>query len=662
MKELFLPFIYSLLVIVFLLFTNFLLRAIDRFLGKGLDLLTILEYLVLNLAWIIALSVPMAVLIATLMTFGRMSEDNEITAIRTSGISFLTILRPALSFGIIICILLILFNNILLPEMNFRARILSGDIYRKKPGLTIDPGHFIDDLPGYSMIIREKQDTLMKDVRIFSKENTNRQISITAKTGEIQVLNDAIVLTLNDGEIHELELKDYANYQRIAFKKNVFRLAADDLMLMRRDTSSRTDREMTLPMMQVRREKYKDRIERIRERLGKNFYRSLGDSIVPPDFAQAELRIKKAMESLDANDSMKVSVKDRIKSRLTSLQRLTRSEYQLIDTYKKNYNRYGVEVHKKFSLPVAAVLFVLVGAPLGVLARKGGLVVGISLSFGFFLLYYIFMISGEEMADRGIVTPLVGMWTPNLILLVIALYLAFHTVREKAPISADWAAPIDVPLPHIKAEESSESIARPLVHGLRFFTGLIMLSILIDLPQVLTMTMEIRNGFPLELAAEGPFSRMQLITLWQLRFFILSMVFFFIWARRAYKIAMKDAPGMKKVSLFISIFWSLTPGLNLFGPYFGLNQLWKRASYAWTTKAGLEERPSSSIVLWWWILLLLYLASAGFITWFPALEKLDLVQPISYLAVLNDGILFILVLLMIRIVKAITLMQRKEIQ
>ena len=84
-KEMLLPFFFFLFMITFLLFINFLLRAIDRFLGKGLDVLTILEYLFLNLAWIIALSVPMAVLLATLMTFGRLSEDNEINAMRASG-------------------------------------------------------------------------------------------------------------------------------------------------------------------------------------------------------------------------------------------------------------------------------------------------------------------------------------------------------------------------------------------------------------------------------------------------------------------------------------------------------------------------------------------------------------------------------------------------
>ena len=118
MREMILPFFFSLLMITFLLFINFLLRAVDRFLGKGLEVLTILEYLFLNLAWIIALSVPMAVLLSTLMTFGRLSEDNEINAMRASGISFITIIRAPLLFGITVALLLITFNNFILPDMN----------------------------------------------------------------------------------------------------------------------------------------------------------------------------------------------------------------------------------------------------------------------------------------------------------------------------------------------------------------------------------------------------------------------------------------------------------------------------------------------------------------------------------------------------------------
>ena len=111
LREMIYPFIFSLLIITFILFINFLLRAIDRFLGKGLDLITIFEYLFLNLAWIMALSVPMAILLSSLMMFGRLSEDNEINAMRSSGISFLHIIRSPLLFGLLIAMLLTFFNN-----------------------------------------------------------------------------------------------------------------------------------------------------------------------------------------------------------------------------------------------------------------------------------------------------------------------------------------------------------------------------------------------------------------------------------------------------------------------------------------------------------------------------------------------------------------------
>ena len=104
-----------------MLFINFFLRAIDRFLGKGLSAVTIFEYLFLNFAWILALAVPMAVLIATLMAFGRMSEDNEINAMRASGISFTSILKPALIFGLIICLSLTYFNNYILNGSRVRG-------------------------------------------------------------------------------------------------------------------------------------------------------------------------------------------------------------------------------------------------------------------------------------------------------------------------------------------------------------------------------------------------------------------------------------------------------------------------------------------------------------------------------------------------------------
>jgi lipopolysaccharide export system permease protein len=125
--------------------------------------------------------------------------------------------------------------------------------------------------------------------------------------------------------------------------------------------------------------------------------------------------------------------KQRKMRRLSRLESQVRNEYNLIKNYSRNINKYGVEIHKKFSLPFACILFVITGASLGVLTKKGGFAIGTSLSLGFFIVYYIFLIGGEDMADRNIVSPFVGLWTPNLILSFIGIYLTLHTVREQAP-------------------------------------------------------------------------------------------------------------------------------------------------------------------------------------------------------------------------------------
>lgn len=422
-------------MITFILFVNFVLRAIDRFLGKGLDLITILEYLFLNLAWILALSVPMAVLLATLMTFGRLSEDNEINAMRASGIGFLTIMRAPILFGIIITLLLIYFNNFILPEMNFKARLLSGDIYRKRPDMNIEPGIFLDNLPDYSMIVGGKSKKgIMTDVRIFSKGSKETQTSIHSNSGNLNTLEDAFLLTLYDGEIHELGQKDYTYYRRIIFDKHVINIPAKDLLLNRRDSTNRSDREMTVPMMLKKINSYEKRLNIVYKRLSGNFFRTFGDSILPSSIEQGNQFIENNLYKIRNDTTLTKAQIIKKEKRIKNLERQINNEFNLIKSYKKSKNKYGVEIHKKFSIPVACILFVLLGAPLGVMSKRGGFAVSTSLSFGFFLIYYVLLIGGEEMADRNILSPSIGMWTPNLIILCIAFYLLIHTIREKGPI------------------------------------------------------------------------------------------------------------------------------------------------------------------------------------------------------------------------------------
>ena len=438
LKQLLSPFLFSLLIIIFVLFTQFLLRAIDRFIGKGLDIGTIFEYLFLNLGWIAALSVPMAVLVAALMSFGQFSEDNEITAMRASGISFNTILRPAILFGVTISGVLILFNSFIMPEMNFKARMLSGDIYRKRPDLNIEPGYFMDDLPSYSMIIRDKEGDTLKDVRIFSKGSGQTQTSIHSKTGELSTIDDAIVLDMYNGEIHELDTRDFGNYRRIEFDKHKITIAADDLFLNRRDTTSRSDREMTVPMIFDKRENISKRIDIVNSRIGRAFTRTGLDSIVPNSFDESKVILLDYKKSYNADTSFTADQKYKKEKDINITERQLRNEYNLLRSYMKSSSKYEVELHKKFSLPIACILFVMTGASLGVLFRKGGFTIAVGLSFGFFLIYYIMMIGGEDLADRNIVSPVVGVWSPNVILLVISMYLILHTIKEQAPLRSSF--------------------------------------------------------------------------------------------------------------------------------------------------------------------------------------------------------------------------------
>ena len=269
LKEHFAPFFYSLLIVVFLLFTNFLLRAVDRFLGKGISLNIILEYLFMNLGWILALATPMAILISTLMSYGRFAEDNELTALKSSGISFIRILFPGIIFSILIAIPLIAFNNFILPEMNFKARMLARDIYKKKPDLNIDVGYFIDDLPKYSFIIKGKKGNKYQNIHIYAKDQTKSQTTIRAKEGEFETIGNNILVSLYDGEIHEVDTKILENYRRIIFEKHQIIISLEEFKKTKNNKNLRSDREMNVKMLNNKIDIFNKRIQSIRTRINK---------------------------------------------------------------------------------------------------------------------------------------------------------------------------------------------------------------------------------------------------------------------------------------------------------------------------------------------------------------------------------------------------------
>ena len=427
-KQSFIPFLLSVTVITIVLFLQFLIRAVDRFLGKGLDIVTIFEYLYLNLAWIVALSVPMSLLISSVMSFGRMSQNNEITALKSAGVNLIEIIKPAIWFGAFVAILLCLFNNFILPEMNYNARLLAKDIYKKKPELSIEPGYFIDMIPEYTMIVQEMDGSNFKDVKIFTKNQQSEQTTIYANQGSLSSDGNTITINLKDGEIHEIDLSDYDYYRKIKFSSHQIMISMDNLLLNRTNESSRTDREMKVPQMIDEITKNKilisqiyDRIEKVKQEIGiTNVNANNLEKIIDEIEKLKKSKVNTVAEKRDYNNKVSISEfeqKEYILS-LNNNSRQFKNEFTIIKNYEKTNNKLRVEIHKKFTLALACILFTLVGAPLGMLIRNGGLTIASGLSIAFFLIYYILLIWGEQLADRNLINPGLGSWLPNIVLFI----------------------------------------------------------------------------------------------------------------------------------------------------------------------------------------------------------------------------------------------------
>lgn len=433
LKEHVAPFFLALFVITFLFVVDFLVMILDNVLSKGLPASTVLEIFLLNIAWMLSLSVPMAVLVACLMAFGRLSGDQEITAMKAAGVSPLSIMRPVLLVGVLISELLILFNNWVLPEANHRSVELMSAVSRKKPHAFIDAGKLTTQFPGVQLWV-ERIDPLtgtLYGIQIFETEGKGPPRIVLADSATMEYADNGatLMLRLKSGENHIADKDDPANYFRIRFSSEDFAVKNVNDRLERRNRKYRSDREMPVEMMLEVIEEAKRNEERIVEEsrgtlfpdLSRLRELALGDSIVPREFSKElpsdSLRHVRALRD--------VSVAERTRSRLVH-----RTSERILNE-KKRQAQYWVEVHKKFSTSVACIVFVLIGAPLGIMARKGGIGTGIIYSIAFFVLYWVCLIGGENLADRLLVSPVIAMWISNAIIGAFGIFLMWKMYLDR---------------------------------------------------------------------------------------------------------------------------------------------------------------------------------------------------------------------------------------
>ena len=427
LKNHFAPFAFSIITLMCIFLLQFLMKFADRLVGKGLDTWIIIQLIVYNLSWMIVLVVPMATLVSTLMAFGNLSQNNEITIMKSSGISLYRMMLAPFIASIVIGYLLFLFNDDVLPDANHQAKLLMQDISRKKPTLSLEPGFFSQEVSNYAILVRkinEKTNDL-EEVVIYDYTNPAKINVVTAHHGHIYFSPDQskLIMDLKNGEIHESDVNNTGIYRKIVFDKHRITMNADQFSFQQTASGIRGERELSTTAMgkivdslKIIKEKF---IADLKKETNKYFYLdSTANKKIPT------LRNSKTDKLLYV----------RILDQLKSVKNIIISNYNRVDWSKREIGKYEVEIHKKFALPVACFVFMLIGAPLGIMVKRGGFGAAASISMFFFLLYWAFLIGGEKLAERNIFSPFIGMWAANIFLSIVGILLVIRTNKETITI------------------------------------------------------------------------------------------------------------------------------------------------------------------------------------------------------------------------------------
>ncbi len=422
------PFLFAFFALTGVVLINTLVRRLADLAGKGLPGDVILEFFVLALPATVALTFPMAVLVAVLHTFSTMVGDNEITALRASGVDLRRLLAPVLAAAAVLAGAMIWFNDRVLPEANHRWSQLIVDIARKTPTFLLEEqtlNRISPQAGGKTYFIRagriEPGTNRMWDVQIFDVSDPARTQTVFADSGVAAFAGGGtdLVLQLYDGHTREASGSEPGNFRRVYFERQVLGIPGVSNQLVRTDQpeGSRGDREMTIGMLQARIDTLRGQREQEAETLYENarldLTLALGEPALPADSARAD--------SAEAPLAVAFAAEADPRTRTRRTAELLGNGSRQLDFLDEQIRAYAVEIHKKYSIALASLVFVIVGAPLALRFGAGGIGMVIATSMIVFSLYYVGLIGGESLAGRGIVTPVFAMWVINAVMLVLGV-------------------------------------------------------------------------------------------------------------------------------------------------------------------------------------------------------------------------------------------------
>ena len=456
------PLILTFFFVVFVLLMQFLWKYIDDLIGKGLEFEIIAEFLLYTSASLVPLAMPLAVLLASLMTFGNLAENLELLAFKSSGISLVRIMAPVMIISAGISVGAFFFSNHVMPLTNLKMRSLLYDIQQQRPDMTIKPGVFDNSLEGYSIRIgdRDTRTSLLKDILIFDHTEKQGNVRVTvADSGYMKMSADEkhLLLTLYNGRSYfELQKQKTENkhiksfpLRRDQFEQQEMILEMTGFGLNRTDENLFRNSYSMLNLSQLHHfdDSLTEEIEMIRDKFHNTIDKSLtgkpkGLLINKPPFRPDSL--KKKIDS-DKFRIQQVNV-DSAYAELNKLEQrraithainfarsnksITTSNMGTSEWKVARLRRYQIEIQRKFTLSFLCLIFFFIGAPLGAIIRKGGLGMPVIVSVLLFLIYYIIAMTGEKFVRESMLPPSIGMWVSTFILVPVSIWLTYKAAND----------------------------------------------------------------------------------------------------------------------------------------------------------------------------------------------------------------------------------------
>ena len=471
----FLPlFLMTFGICLFIVLMQFLWRYIDDMVGKGLGIPVLAEMFIYAALFLVPMALPLAVLLASLMTFGNLGERLELLAMKSAGVSLIRIMRPLIVTLVLVSVGAFFYQNNVMPIVQVKLYTLLYSMRQKSPELDIPEGTFYKDIPGFNVYVKEKDHHtgLLKDMMIYDySEGFNNARVIIADSGRLKTSADKLflILSLYNGESFENVGKSQANTnqvrQAVPYRRESF--SSKDILIEFDANFNRTDESFmqnqymgkNLHDLQTSIDSMSVRLDSIKDMNARSIYDASYVRTFKERKAQADRSPEQAGERMTLPEEKPISVptvalnfdslyeaqttsgKAALLGRAKSSLENIRADYYFRaatvgdEAYK--VRRHLTEWHKKFTVAFACLMFFFIGAPLGAIIRKGGLGVPVVISVILFIFYYIIDNMGFKMARDGVWDAWEGMWLSSVILTPMGIFLTYKAVKDSVILNAD---------------------------------------------------------------------------------------------------------------------------------------------------------------------------------------------------------------------------------